>query len=235
MKEMLVEQIGGLELVLAEAKFNLKGKIDKAFCETFELENIGHSKLEVYTERAEFKCDGKWGGDVNLYYYETYDETTPTLEMSIPSFRDTEFSRVITYGKIAEQAQLHGKEFIDKLQVLKAEYKNGIQVVQNKLHEATKALRLIEQEEERVGKEAIFNALSTVGQVFEKAYWIQVKAKESIRANSIRIEKVKGKKTYTIHYTNDYTPNENVIMQWYDVRESYIMDLVNSINNKYIK
>ena len=106
MKEMLVEQIGGLELVLAEAKFNLKGKIDKAFCETFELENIGHSKLEVYTERAEFKCDGKWGGDVNLYYYETYDETTPTLEMSIPSFRDTEFSRVITYGKIAEQAQL---------------------------------------------------------------------------------------------------------------------------------
>ncbi len=138
MKEMLVEQIGGLELVLAEAKFNLKGKIDKAFCETFELENIGHSKLEVYTERAEFKCDGKWGGDVNLYYYETYDETTPTLEMSIPSFRDTEFSRVITYGKIAEQAQLHGEEFIDKLKALKIEYKNGIQVVQNKLSEAEK-------------------------------------------------------------------------------------------------
>ena len=198
MKEMLVEQIGGLELVLAEAKFNLKGKIDKAFCETFELENIGHSKLEVYTERAEFKCDGKWGGDVNLYYYETYDETTPTLEMSIPSFRDTEFSRVITYGKIAEQAQLHGKEFIDKLQVLKAEYKNGIQVVQNKLHEATKALRLIEQEEERVGKEAIFNALSTVGQVFEKAHWIQVKAQDSIWADSVLIEKTPGKKTYTI-------------------------------------
>lgn len=235
MKEMLVEQIGGLELVLAEAKFNLKGKIDKAFCETFELENIGHSKLEVYTERAEFKCDGKWGGDVNLYYYETYDETTPTLEMSIPSFRDTEFSRVITYGKIAEQAQLHGKEFIDKLQVLKAEYKNGIQVVQNKLHEATKALRLIEQEEERVGKEAIFNALSTVGQVFEKAHWIQVKAQDSIRANSVLIEKTPGKKTYTIHYTNDYTNNDSHKYKHEGVRESYIMNLVNNINNKYVK
>ena len=235
MKEMLVEQIGGLELVLAEAKFNLKEKIGKAFCETFDLENIGHSKLEVYTERAEFKCDGKWGGDVNLYYYETYDESSPKLEMSIPSFRDTEFSRVITYGKIAEQAKLNGEAFINKLQVLKTEYKNGIQVVQNKLHEATKALRLIEQEEERVSKEAIFTALSTVGQVFERAYWIQVKAKDSIRANSIRIEKVKGKKTYTIHYTNDYTPNENMVMQWYDVREAYIMDLVNLINNKSIK
>ena len=235
MKEMLVEQIGGLELVLAEAKFNLKGKIDKAFCETFELENIGHSKLEVYTERAEFKCDGKWGGDVNLYYYETYDETTPTLEMSIPSFRDTEFSRVITYGKIAEQAQLHGKEFIDKLKALKIEYKNGIQVVQNKLHEATKALRLIEQEEERVGKEAIFNALSTVGQVFEKAHWIQVKAQDSIWADSVLIEKTPGKKTYTIHYTNGYTNNDSHKYKREGVRESYIMDLVNNINNKYVK
>ncbi len=235
MKEMLVEQIGGLELVLAEAKFNLKGKIDKAFCETFELENIGHSKLEVYTERAEFKCDGKWGGDVNLYYYETYDETTPTLEMSIPSFRDTEFSRVITYGKIAEQAQLHGEEFIDKLKALKIEYKNGIQVVQNKLSEATKALRLIEQEEERVGKEAIFNALSTVGQVFEKAHWIQVKAQDSIWADSVLIEKTPGKKTYTIHYTNGYTNNDSHKYKREGVRESYIMDLVNNINNKYIK
>lgn len=235
MKEMLVEQVKGLELVLGEAKFNLKEKIGKALSETFDLENIGHSKLEVYTERAEFKCGDSWGGDVNLYYYETYDETTPKLEMSIPSFRDTEFSRVITYGKIAEQAKLNGEAFINKLQVLKTEYKNGIQVVQNKLHEATKALRLIEQEEERVSKEAIFNALSTVGQVFEKAHWIQVKAQDSIRANSIRIEKIKGKKTYTIHYTNDYTPNENTMMKWVGVREAYIMDLVNKINNKYIK
>lgn len=235
MKEMLVEQVKGLELILGEAKFNLKEKIGKALSETFDLENIGHSKLEVYTERAEFKCGDSWGGDVNLYYYETYDETTPKLEMSIPSFRDTEFSRVITYGKIAEQAKLNGEAFINKLQVLKTEYKNGIQVVQNKLHEATKALRLIEQEEERVSKEAIFNALSTVGQVFEKAYWIQVKAQDSIRANSIRIEKIKGKKTYTIHYTNDYTPNENTMMKWVGVREAYIMDLVNKINNKYIK
>ena len=235
MKEMLVEQIGGLELVLAEAKFNLKEKIGKAFCETFELENIGHSKLEVYTERAEFKCDGKWGGDVNLYYYETYDETTPTLEMAIPSFRDTEFSRVITYGKIAEQAQLHGEEFIDKLKALKIEYKNGIQVVQNKLSEATKALRLIEQEEERVGKEAIFNALSTVGQVFEKAHWIQVNAKDSIWAYSVLIEKTPGKKTYTIHYTSSHTNNDGHKSKREGVRETYIMDLVNNINIKRIK
>ena len=227
---MLVEQIGGLELVLAEAKFNLKGKIDKAFCETFELENIGHSKLEVYTERAEFKCGDSWGGDVNLYYHETYDETTPTLEMSIPSFRDTEFSRVITYGKIAEQAKLNGEAFISKLQVLKTEYKNGIQVVQNKLSEATKALRLIEQEEERVSKEATFNALSTVGQVFERKHWIPVNAKESLYVDSIRFEKTPGKKTYTLHYTlND------VMMKWVGVRETYIMDLVNDINNNKIK
>ena len=230
MKEMLVEQIGGLELVLAEAKFNLKGKIDKAFCETFELENIGHSKLEVYTERAEFKCGDSWGGNVNLYYHETYDETTPTLEMSIPSFRDTEFSRVITYGKIAEQAKLNGKEFIDKLKALKIEYKNDIQVVQNKLHEATKALRLIEQEEERVNKEAIFNALSTVGQVFEKKHWIQVNAKKGVFADSVRFEKTPGKKTYTLHYTLN-----NVMMKWVGVREAYVMLLVENVRIRYIK
>lgn len=230
MKEMLVEQIGGLELVLAEAKFNLKEKIGKAFNETFDLENIGHTKLEVYTERAEFKCGDSWGGDVNLYYYATYDETTPKLEMSIPSFRDTEFSRVITYGKIAEQAKLNGEKFIDKLQELKAEYKRGIEVVQNKLSEATKALRLIEQEEERVSKEAIFNALSTVGRVFENGNWIQVNAKDGVFVDSVRFEKTPGKKTYTLHYTLD-----NVMMKWVGVREAYIMDLVNGINNKKIK
>jgi len=230
MKEMLVEQIEGLELVLAEAKFNLKEKIGKAFSETFDLENIGHTKLEVYTERAEFKCGDSWGGDVNLYYYETYDESAPKLEMSIPSFRDTEFSRVITYGKIAEQAKLNGEKFIDKLQELKAEYKRGIQVVQNKLHEATKALRLIEQEEERVSKEATFNALSTVGQVFERKHWIPVNAKDSLYVDSVRVEKTPGKKTYTLHYTlND------VMMKWVGVREAYIMDLVNGINNNKIK
>ena len=56
MKEMLVEQVKGLELVLAEAKFNLKEKIGKALSETFDLENIGYKNLEVFTERAEFKC-----------------------------------------------------------------------------------------------------------------------------------------------------------------------------------
>lgn len=235
MKEMLVEQIKGLELVLGEAKFNLKEKIGKALSETFDLENIDYKNLEVYTERAEFKCSDSWGGDLNLYYYATYDETTPKLEMSIPSFRDTDFSQVIAYGKIAEQAKLNGEKFIDKLQELKAEYKRDIEVVQNKLSEATKALRLIKKEEERVSKEAIFTALNTVGCVFEKAHWIQVKAQDSIRANSIRIEKIKGKKTYTIHYTNDYTPNENTMMKWVGVREAYIMLLVNNIHIKYIK
>jgi len=230
MKEMLVEQIEGLELVLAEAKFNLKEKIGKAFSETFDLENIGHTKLEVYTERAEFKCGDSWGGDVNLYYYETYDESAPKLEMSIPSFRDTEFSRVITYGKIAEQAKLNGEAFISKLQVLKTEYKNGIQVVQNKLHEAIKALQLIKQEEERVSKEAIFNALSTVGQVFENRNWIQVNAKDSLYVDSVRVEKTPGKKTYTLHYTL-----HDAMMKWVGVREAYIMDLVNGINRGKIK
>ncbi len=235
MKEMLVEQIGGLELILTEAKFNLVQKIDKAFKETFELENIEYSKLNVYRERAEFKCDDKWGGEVSLHYYKTYDESAPSLEMSIPSFRDTDFSRVIAYGKIAQQAQLHGKEFIDKLQVLEAEYKNGIATVQNKLSEAAKALRLVEQEEERVGKEAIFIALSTVGQVFEKAHWIQVKAQDSIWADSVLIEKTPGKKTYTIHYTNGYTNNDSYKYKREGVRETYIMDLVNNINTKRIK
>jgi len=230
MKEMLVEQIEGLELVLAEAKFNLKEKIGKAFSETFDLENIGHTKLEVYTERAEFKCGDSWGGDVNLYYYETYDESAPKLEMSIPSFCDTEFSQVIAYGKIAEQAKLNGEKFIDKLQELKAEYKRGIQVVQNKLHEATKALRLIEQEEERVSKEATFNALNTVGRVFEKGHWIQVNVKDGVFADSVRVEKTPGKKTYTLHYTLN-----NAMMKWVGVREAYVTLLVNKINNKYIK
>ena len=230
MKEMLVEQIGGLENILAEAQYNLKQKIDTAFRETFELEGIGHTDLNVYRERADFKFDSQWGGELSLYYYETYDESTPTLEMAIPSFRDTNFSRVIAYGKVAEQAKLNGDAFINKLQTLKAEYKNGIQVVQNKLSEVTKALRLVEQEEERVNKEATFNALTTVGRVFEKAYWIPVKAQESIRANSIRIEKVKGKKTYTIHYTYN-----TVEMKWGGIRETYIMDLVNNINTGKIK
>lgn len=230
MKEMLIEQIGGLENILAEAKYNLIQKIGTAFKETFELENIGHSKLEVYRERAEFGFSNRWGGEVSLYYNETYDESAPTLEMSIPSFRDTDFSRVMAYGKVAEQAQLHGEEFISKLQTLKIEYKNGIQVVQNKLYEATKALRLIEQEEKRVGKEATFNALSTVGQVFEYKHWIRVSAKDSLYVDSIRFEKTPGKKTYTLHYTLN-----NVEMQWNGVREKYIMDLVNDINNKSIK
>ncbi len=48
MKEMLVEQIGGLELILTEAKFNLVQKIDKAFKETFELENIEKSYCKYF-------------------------------------------------------------------------------------------------------------------------------------------------------------------------------------------
>lgn len=230
MKEMLVEQVKGLELVLAEAKFNLKEKIGKALSETFDLENIGYKNLEVFTERAEFKCSDSWGGELNLYYYATYDETTPKLEMSIPSFRDTDFSQVIAYGKIAEQAKLNGEKFIDKLQELKAEYKRGIEVVQNKLSEATKAIRLIEQEEERVNKEAIFTALNTVGRVFEKGHWIQVNAKDGVFADSVRFEKTPGKKTYTLHYTFN-----NTMMKWVGIRETYIMLLVNNIHIKYFK
>jgi hypothetical protein len=224
MKEMLVEQIGGLELVLAEAKFNLVQKIDTAFKETFKLEGIEYSKLNVYRERAEFNCDDKWGGDVTLYYHETYDESAPKLEMSIPSFRDAEFSRVITYGKIAEQAKLNGKEFIDKLQALKIEYKNGIQVVQNKLSEATKALRLIEQEEFNTDFKLTKTALETVGRTFEKNRWIQVDAKNSIHTNNIRIEKTPGKKTYTVFYTSYDRPNS-----WSRVREIYIDQLVKDL------
>jgi hypothetical protein len=225
MKEMLTEQIKGLNEILDTAKFNLVQKIDTAFKETFKLEGIEYSKLNVYRERAEFNCDGKWGGDVTLYYHETYDESAPKLEMSIPSFRDTEFSRVILYGKIAQQAKLYGEEFISKLQVLKAEYRAGIMVVQDKLSEATRALRLIEQEEERVGQEAVLNALSTVGHVFEKTTWVQVKATDSLYVNSIRIEKTPGKKTYTFHYMYN-----DVNMKWEGVREQYVMDLVYKIN-----
>ena len=225
MKEMLTEQIKGLNEILDTAKFNLVQKIDTTFQETFKLEGIEYSKLDVSRERAEFKCSNKWFGEVSLHYYKTYDESAPSLEMSIPSFRDTDFSRVITYGKIAQQAQLHGKEFIDKLQVLEAEYKNGIATVQNKLSEAVKALRLVEQEEERVGKEAVLSALSTVGHVFEKTTWVQVKATDSVYVNSIRIEKTPGKKTYTFHYTYN-----EANMKWEGVREQYVMDLVDKIN-----
>ena len=225
MKEMLTEQIKGLNEILDTAKFNLVQKIDTTFKETFKLEDVEYSNLNVYRERAEFKCDDQWGGEVSLYYYETYDESTPKLEMSIPSFRDTNFSRVILYGKIAQQAQLYGEEFISKLQVLKTEYKNGISVVLDKLSEATRALRLIEQEEERVGKEAVLSALSTVGHVFEKTTWVQVKATDSVYVNSIRIEKTPGKKTYTFHYTYN-----EANMKWEGIREQYVMDLVDKIN-----
>ena len=225
MKEMLTEQIKGLNEILDTAKFNLVQKIDTTFKETFKLEDVEYSNLNVYRERAEFKCDDQWGGEVSLYYYETYDESTPKLEMSIPSFRDTNFSRVILYGKIAQQAQLYGEEFISKLQVLKTEYKNGISVVFDKLSEATRALRLIEQEEERVGKEAVLSALSTVGHVFEKTTWVQVKATDSVYVNSIRIEKTPGKKTYTFHYTYN-----EANMKWEGIREQYVMDLVDKIN-----
>jgi hypothetical protein len=230
MKEMLTEQIKGLENILFEAQHNLKQKIGTAFRETFELEGIEHSSLDVFRERADFKFDNQWAGEVNLYYYETYDESTPKLEMSIPSFRDTNFSRVIAYGKIAEQAKLHGEEFISKLQALKAEYKNGIATVQNKLNEATRALVAIEKEEERVDKEAIFNALTTVGRVFEKTRWVQVNAKDSVWTDSVRFEKTPGKKTYTLHYTYN-----TVEMKYYSIREQYVMDLVDKINNGKIK
>ena len=224
MKEMLTEQIGGLENILAEAKYNLVQKINTAFRETFELEGIEHSNLDVYRERADFKFNNQWAGEVNLYYYETYDESTPKLEMSIPSFRDTDFSRVMAYGKIAEQAKLHGEEFISKLQVLKIEYKNGIATVQNKLSEATRALVAIEKEEERLDKETIFTALNTVGRTFEKNRWIQVDAKNSIHTNNIRIEKTPGKKTYTVFYTSYDRPNS-----WSRVREMYIDQLVKDL------
>ena len=230
MKEMLTEQIKGLENILFEAQHNLKQKIGTAFKETFELEGIEHSNLDVYRERADFKFDNQWAGEVNLYYYETYDESTPKLEMSIPSFRDTNFSRVMAYGKIAEQAKLHGEEFINKLQALKAEYKNGIVTVQSKLNEATKALVAIEKEEERVDKEAIFNALNTVGRVFEKTRWVQVNAKDSVWTDSVRFEKTPGKKTYTLHYTVN-----TMEMKYYSIRELYVMDLVDKINNGKIK
>jgi hypothetical protein len=230
MKEMLTEQIKGLENILFEAQHNLKQKIGTAFRETFELEGIEHSSLDVFRERADFKFDNQWAGEVNLYYYETYDESTPKLEMSIPSFRDTNFSRVIAYGKIAEQAKLHGEEFISKLQALKAEYKNGIATVQNKLNEATRALVAIEKEEESVNKEAIFNALNTVGRVFEKPRWVQVNAKDSVWTESVRVEKTPGKKTYTIHYTHN-----NVMIKYEGVRELYVMDLVDKINTGKIK
>jgi hypothetical protein len=224
MKEMLTEQIKGLNEILDTAKFNLVQKIDTAFKETFKLEGIEYSKLNVYRERAEFNCDGKWGGDVTLYYHETYDESTPKLEMSIPSFRDTEFSRVILYGKIAQQAKLYGEEFISKLQVLKAEYRAGIMVVQDKLSEATRALRLVEQEEFNTDFKLIKTALETVGRTFEKNRWIQVDAKNSIHTNNIRIEKTPGKKTYTVFYTSYDRPNS-----WSRVREMYIDKLVKDL------
>jgi hypothetical protein len=136
----------------------------------------------------------------------------------------------MAYGKIAEQAKLHGEEFISKLQALKAEYKNGIATVQNKLSEATRALVAIEKEEERLDKETIFTALNTVGHVFEKPRWVQVNAKDSVWSDSVRVEKTPGKKTYTIHYTYN-----TVAMKYYKVREQYIMDLVNKINTGKIK
>ena len=59
MKEMLTEQIKGLENILFEAQHNLKEKIGTAFRETFELEGIEHSSLDVFRECADFKFDNQ--------------------------------------------------------------------------------------------------------------------------------------------------------------------------------
>ena len=233
-KEELVEQIAGLENILDQAKQNLIQKISSAFHETFDLKNIEYSDLFVGRERAEFKFDNKWGGEVNLYYYETYDESEAKLEMSIPSFRDTEFSRVISYGKVAEQAKLNGDLFITKLELLKKEYKNGVSTVLNMLGEAKKTLIGLENEEAKQENDQVFDLLVSEGYDFGKTVHIQVGATSSIWADKVKVIPVKGKKTFDLEFSRVY--DEQVVSSvWNKVREKYITDLITQVirTNKF--
>ena len=224
MKEQLIEQIDGLENVIRQAKQNHTDKVYDVFKETFDLKDVEYSQLNISSERAEFYFNEERWGSFTVYFNDPYGEDKRHIEINTPSFNGKDSSRLIQWGKIAEKIFEKGDEFLVKLEVVKEEYKKGIEVVFTKLAEAKNKLMDIEQEEFNTDFKLTKTALETVGRTFEKNRWIQVDARNKIHTNNIRIEKTPGKKTYTVFYTSYDRPNS-----WNRVREMYIDQLVKDL------
>jgi hypothetical protein len=224
MKEQLIEQIEGLEGIISDARTNNTNKIFDVFLETFDLKDVEYSRLNVSSERAEFYFNEERWGSFTVYYYDPHGENKRHIEINTPSFNGKDSSRLIQWGKIAEKIFEKGDEFLVKLEVVKEEYKKGLEVVFTKLAEARNKLRDIEENEFKTDFKLTKTALETVGRTFEKNRWIQVDARNKIHTNNIRIEKTPGKKTYTVFYTSYDRPNS-----WSRVREMYIDQLVKDL------
>lgn len=224
MKEQLIEQIDGLENVIRQAKQNHTDKVYDVFRETFDLKDVEYSQLNVSSERAEFYFNEERWGSFTVYFNDPYGGNERHIEINTPSFNGKDSSRLIQWGKIAEKIFEKGDEFLVKLEVVKEEFKKGIEVAFTKLAEAKNKLVDIEQEEFNTDFKLTKTALETVGRTFEKNRWIQVDARNNIHINNIRIEKTPGKKTYTVFYTSYDRPNS-----WNRVREIYIDKLVKDL------
>jgi len=200
LKEVLQAQRTEAQEVHHTATQKLVQDISAAFFETFDLSGITYSEVSIGRERAEFKCDDSWGGELNLYYYETFDNTDPVFEIGIPSVRHDNFDRVIAYGKIAEQAKLNGEAFITKLQFLKKNYKSNIESVIDKIYRLEKEIREIEQLEHQEKINQVLNRLTNEGLVFELNKAFDVSAKSTISTNYVKATLNEGKKTYSLEY-----------------------------------
>ena len=224
MKEQLIEQIDGLENVIRQAKQNHTDKVYDVFKETFDLKDVEYSQLNVSSERAEFYFNEERWGSFTVYFNDPYGGNERHIEINTPSFNGKDSSRLVQWGKIAEKIFANGDEFLVKLNVVKEEFKKGLEVVFTKLAEAKNKLMDIEQEEFNTDFKLTKTALETVGRTFEKNRWMQVDARNKIHTNNIRIEKTPGKKTYTVFYTAYDRPNS-----WSRVREMYIDKLVKDL------
>ena len=224
MKEQLIEQIDGLENVIRQAKQNHTDKVYDVFKETFDLKDVEYSQLNVGSERAEFYFNEERWGSFTVYFNDPYGGNERHIEINTPSFNGKDSSRLVQWGKIAEKIFANGDEFLVKLNVVKEEFKKGLEVVFTKLAEARNKLRDIENDEFKIDFELTKTALETVGRTFEKNRWIQVDARNKIHTNDIRIEKTPGKKTYTVFYTSYDRLNS-----WSRVREMYIDQLVKDL------
>jgi hypothetical protein len=224
MKKQLIEQIDGLEEVIRQARQNHTSKVYDVFKETFDLKDIEYSNLNVGSERAEFYFNEERWGSFTVYFNDPYGGNERHIEINTPSFNGKDASRLVQWGKIAEKIFENGDEFLVKLNVVKEEFKKGIEVAFTKLAEAKNKLRDIEENELKADYALTKIALETVGRTFETKHWMQVDARNSIHTNNIRIEKTPGKKTYTVFYTAYDRPNS-----WNRVREMYIDKLIKEL------
>jgi hypothetical protein len=225
MKKQLIEQIDGLEQIIYQARQTKTNKILDVFKETFDLSNVEYSHLSAGSERVEFYFNEDRWGSFTVHFNEPWGGSETKLEINTPSFNGTNASRLVQWGKIAEKIFEKGDEFLVKLAFVREEHKKGIEVVFAKLAEAKNKLKDIEDKEYKADYVLTKTALETVGRTFERDRWIQVGATNSIRTNSVRIEKVKGAKTYNIHHIN-FNKQQVVYGR---VREMYVDKLINEL------